>query len=132
MPIIHEFKLPDDASALGRNRTNSTAPFFITFTTSDHPDTGESWCPDFRAALPHIIAAFSPLSTPEMAFVEVGQRPEIWRVPTNVFRTKWNVNNVPTIVRYELSDGEVKETARLVEGEILDEKRLRLLISKNS
>ncbi|EXF79326.1 serine/threonine protein kinase [Colletotrichum fioriniae PJ7] len=51
-------------------------PFFITFTTSDHPDTGESWCPDVRAALPHIIAAFSPSRAPEMAFVEVGQRPE--------------------------------------------------------
>ncbi|KXH61891.1 serine/threonine protein kinase [Colletotrichum nymphaeae SA-01] len=76
MPIIPEFKLPEDASALGRYTTNSTAPFFITFTTSDHPDTGESWCPDVRAALPHIIATFSPSSAPEMAFVEVGQRPE--------------------------------------------------------
>ncbi|KXH50183.1 serine/threonine protein kinase [Colletotrichum simmondsii] len=76
MPIIPEFKLPEDASALGRYTTNSTAPFFITFTTSDHPDTGESWCPDVRAALPRIIAAFSPSSAPEMAFVEVGQRPE--------------------------------------------------------
>ncbi|KAK1488367.1 hypothetical protein CABS01_01997 [Colletotrichum abscissum] len=131
MPIISDFKLPEDASALGRYyTTNSTAPFFITFTTSDHPDTGESWCPDVRAALPRIIAAFSPSSAPEMAFVEVGQRPE-WRVPTNVFRTKWNVNNVPTIVRFELSDGELKETARLVEGEILDEKRLRGLIRNN-
>ncbi|KAK1541976.1 hypothetical protein CPAR01_05363 [Colletotrichum paranaense] len=130
MPIISDFKLPEDASALGRYTTNSTAPFFITFTTSDHPDTGESWCPDVRAALPRIIAAFSPSSAPEMAFVEVGQRPE-WRVPTNVFRTKWNVNNVPTIVRFELSDGELKETARLVEGEILDEKQLRGLIRNN-
>ncbi|KAK7449579.1 serine/threonine protein kinase [Colletotrichum acutatum] len=76
MPIIPELKLPEDASALGRYTTNPTAPFFITFTTSDHPDTGESWCPDVRAALPHIIAAFLPSSAPEMAFVEVGQRPE--------------------------------------------------------
>ncbi|OHE93852.1 hypothetical protein CORC01_10873 [Colletotrichum orchidophilum] len=130
MPIISGFTLPEAASALALP-TDSTVPFFVTFTTSDHPDTGESWCPDVRAALPHIKAAFSAGGAPDMAFVEVGQRPE-WRVPTNVFRTKWNVNNVPTIVRYERSDGEVRETGRLVEGEILDKKRLLGLISDNA
>ncbi|KAK1964911.1 hypothetical protein LY78DRAFT_704043 [Colletotrichum sublineola] len=60
----------------GSSLLRPSAAFFITFTTSDHPDTGESWCPDVRAALPHIKAAFSADSAPEMAFVEVGQRPE--------------------------------------------------------
>ncbi|KAK1569700.1 uncharacterized protein LY79DRAFT_571383 [Colletotrichum navitas] len=65
-----------------------------------------------------------------MAFFEVGQRPE-WKVATNVFRTKWNVHNVPTIVRYQRLVGEIKETGRLVEAEILDEKRLKELIGED-
>lgn len=47
-----------------------------------------------------------------------------WKDKSNIFRTKWNVNNIPTIVRFERADGQVKETGRLVEAEILDEKKL--------
>lgn len=52
-----------------------------------------------------------------------------WRKPENKYRKVWNVNNVPTIVRYSFVDGEVKETGRLLEGELLQEKKLRALIS---
>ena len=55
-----------------------------------------------------------------------------WRDPNNVFRTKWNVNNVPTLVRYERVDGKVKETGRLTENEILDGQQLQALINKTS
>lgn len=75
MAIIYNFTLPASADALTPTADSQT-PFFITFTTSDLPETGESWCPDVRAALPHLKAAFSPEGSPEMAFVEVGQRPE--------------------------------------------------------
>ncbi|KAK7718930.1 Thioredoxin domain-containing protein 17 [Diaporthe eres] len=75
MTIISSFTLPATASALALP-VNSQTPFFITFTTSDLPETGQSWCPDVRAALPHLKAAFSAEGSPEMAFVEVGQRPE--------------------------------------------------------
>ena len=51
-----------------------------------------------------------------------------WRVQTNVFRTVWNVHNVPTLVRYENVGDEVKETGRLVEGEILDDTKLQRLL----
>lgn len=58
-----------------------------------------------------------------------------WKNPHNVFRTQWNIHNVPVLVRYE-SVGEntatttkqVKEVGRLVEGEILDERRLQELV----
>ncbi|KAI8195994.1 Thioredoxin domain-containing protein [Colletotrichum sp. SAR 10_65] len=126
MPIISTFTLPDSVEAI-QLPGSPDAPFFITFTTSNLPETGESWCPDVRAALPHINAAFSAETAPNMAFVEVGQRPE-WKVPTNVYRTKWDVHNVPTIVRYQLVNGEIKETGRLVEGDILDKGRLQALI----
>ncbi|OLN97158.1 Thioredoxin domain-containing protein C21C3.12c [Colletotrichum chlorophyti] len=127
MPIVSGFSLPESASAIALPKDSAT--FFINFTTSNLPETGESWCPDVRAALPHIKAAFTADGAPEVAFVEVGQRPE-WKVPTNVYRTKWNINNVPTLVRYERVDGEVRETGRLVEGEILDEQRLKEFVGQ--
>lgn len=55
-----------------------------------------------------------------------------WRDPKNVFRSNWNVNNVPTLVRYQRIDGDVQETGRLVEDEIVDEKKLANLIGKTS
>lgn len=75
MTITSNFTLPASTSDLALP-TDSPAPFFITFTTSDLPETGQSWCPDVRAALPHLKAAFTTEGSPEMAFVEVGQRPE--------------------------------------------------------
>jgi hypothetical protein len=75
MTIISNFTLPAAANALAIP-AESPAPFFITFTTSDLPETGQSWCPDVRAALPHLKTAFGAQGSPDMAFVEVGQRPE--------------------------------------------------------
>lgn len=75
MTIISGFRLPASAKALALPADSQT-PFFITFTTSDLPETGQSWCPDVRAALSHLKAAFSAEGSPEMAFVEVGQRTE--------------------------------------------------------
>lgn len=58
-----------------------------------------------------------------------------WKNPHNVFRTQWNIHNVPVLVRYELvgektatATKQVKEVGRLVEGEILDERRLQELV----
>lgn len=76
MPIISNFKLPASASALDRPKEYSAPPFFITFVASNLPETGESWCPDVRAALPVLQEAFAAADTPEMAIVEVGQRLE--------------------------------------------------------
>lgn len=58
-----------------------------------------------------------------------------WKNPHNIFRTQWNIHNVPVLVRYELvgentatTTKQVKEVGRLVEGEILDERRLQELV----
>lgn len=51
-----------------------------------------------------------------------------WKDLSNVHRTKWNVNAVPTLVRYQRVGGEVRETGRLVEGELLDQKKLNELM----
>lgn len=75
MPIITDFKLPASAGALALH-DQSSAAFFIAFITADDPHTNQPWCPDVRAALPYIKAAFSTDSAPDLAFVSVGQIPE--------------------------------------------------------
>ncbi|SPN98659.1 related to Thioredoxin domain-containing protein C21C3.12c [Cephalotrichum gorgonifer] len=126
MPILADFSLPASPASLPvPNEPN--AKFFLTFVASDDPVTKQSWCPDVRAALPVIKATFSADGAPTTAFVEVGQRPE-WKKPTHVVRTKWNVHGVPTVARYERVDGEIKETGRLVEHEILDSKLFAALV----
>ncbi|GIZ46070.1 hypothetical protein CKM354_000920900 [Cercospora kikuchii] len=127
MPILtaESFTLPASASSL----TIPAFPpaFFIAYLASKDPNTQKPWCPDVVASLPTLEATFTGSKKPTVAFVEVGQRPE-WRVQSNVFRTVWNVHNVPTLVRYENVGGEVKETGRLVEGEILDDTKLQKLL----
>lgn len=46
-----------------------------------------------------------------------------------MFRTKWNVHNVPTLVRFQRVGDSVKEVGRLTEGEIMDAERLQRLVS---
>ncbi|KUL83495.1 hypothetical protein ZTR_10788 [Talaromyces verruculosus] len=130
MPILTDYKLPKSAEALDLP-VDSNSPFFVSFHASRDPNTGAPWCPDVRAALPPLEAAFSADSAPPVAFIEVGQRPE-WRDPKNVYRTNWNVHSTPTLVRYERVDGQVKEVGRLEEAEILDSKRLKDLITHPS
>ena len=60
--------------------------------------------------------------------------PGRWRDPKNEARVHWKVSSVPTILRLEdvrlsppwpmTTDEQGKETARLVEDEIMDKKRL--------
>lgn len=52
-----------------------------------------------------------------------------WREPKNIFRTLWNINNVPALVRYQRVNGEVTETGRLIEGEMLDKSKLQKFMS---
>ncbi|KAL4805657.1 hypothetical protein BDV18DRAFT_139604 [Aspergillus unguis] len=129
MPILRSFALPPSPAQL--HLSASTSPFFISFHASPDPTTGKPWCPDVVAALPHLTEVFSAPSAPEVAFVDVGQKPE-WKDLTNVYRTRWNVNSVPTLVRFELIDGSMKEITRLVEGEILDRTKLEKLVSGES
>ncbi|KAK4498838.1 hypothetical protein PRZ48_009348 [Zasmidium cellare] len=124
MPILSDFKFPSSAGDL---QVTSGSPLFIAFLASKDPVTKKPWCPDVVAALPILEATFQGGKQPTVAFVDVGQRPE-WKDPKNVFRTKWNVHNTPTLARYEKVGDEVKEVGRLVESEILDQERLQKLI----
>ncbi|OQE26962.1 hypothetical protein PENFLA_c006G02906 [Penicillium flavigenum] len=120
MPITKNLALPSSAKELA---LTSASKLFIAFTSSPDPITKQPWCPDVRDALPHINKAFAGDDAPELAIVEVGQKPE-WNNPQNVYRTTWGTKNIPALVRYEKVNGQVTETGRLVEGEILNKQKL--------
>ncbi|CZT09533.1 hypothetical protein WAI453_004769 [Rhynchosporium graminicola] len=120
MPLLGRIIAPATVREL--NVSGPGRPLFVTFISSNHPETGKSWCPDVRTALPILNAAFASREAPEMVYIEVGQRPE-WKAQ-NAFRTDWNLHNVPTLVKFERVDGEVKETARLEEEGIKDKQSL--------
>lgn len=46
-----------------------------------------------------------------------------------MYRKVWGVNAIPALVRYQRTNGVVSETGRLVEAEIMDEKKLLSLMS---
>ena len=73
MPIIRDFTLPKTASDLA---VKSADAFFIAFLASKDPQTNKPWCPDVVAALPTLESTFTGANKPQVAFVEVGQRPE--------------------------------------------------------
>ncbi|OJJ56106.1 hypothetical protein ASPSYDRAFT_60209 [Aspergillus sydowii CBS 593.65] len=129
MPVITDFPLPSSATALQLSAENPVT--FLSFHASPDPNTGKPWCPDVVAALPHLQEVFSTPQAPQVAFINVGQKDE-WKDLSNVYRTKWNVGAIPTLVRYELVDGDVKETGRLVEAQILDRARLSKFVSDRS
>ncbi|CAI7578307.1 hypothetical protein N7533_000405 [Penicillium manginii] len=127
MPVVRSFSLPASAKLLEVPEA-STSKLFLAFISGDDAITKQPWCPDVRAALPHIDAAFAAPDAPTVAMVSVGQKPE-WKEPKNVYRSLWNVNNVPALVRYQRVNGEVVETGRLIEGQILDKVKLQSFIS---
>ncbi|KUJ16664.1 uncharacterized protein LY89DRAFT_684768 [Mollisia scopiformis] len=72
MPVSGNLGAPASASLLEL----SNDQLFVAFISSKSPTTNEAWCPDVRAVLPILNAAFSGPDTPELAFIEVGQKPE--------------------------------------------------------
>ncbi|KAL6704497.1 hypothetical protein ACN47E_008126 [Coniothyrium glycines] len=130
MPIQDHFPLPASAQDLPLAE-DPAAQFYLCFISSTDPATKQSWCPDVRAALPHLKAVFEGENAAQLAYVHVGQRPE-WKDLDNVHRKKWNINAVPTLVRFQRVDGRIRETGRLVEGELLVERKLTSLTSGQS
>lgn len=95
MPLI-------PASAPPTLDASSSNPQYIVFFASGEP----SWCPDCRDAVSALETVFGDASsstddTPTAHLVQVGERPE-WRTTDNKYRVApWNVNCVPSVVRYE-------------------------------
>lgn len=71
MPIIRDFTLPSSAKLLDVPEASSSK-LFLAFISGDDSVTKQPWCPDVRAALPHIDAAFTAPDAPTLAMVSVG------------------------------------------------------------
>ncbi|KAI9638780.1 uncharacterized protein MKK02DRAFT_41807 [Dioszegia hungarica] len=95
--------------------------FYSSIVDGPNGQPKQMWCPDCRDVEGIVKATFGGAKQPKAVIWWVGEKAESrWRTPTNHARSHWNVQSVPTILRLE----EGKETARLVEGEILDQDRL--------
>lgn len=75
MPVLENFTVPASAKLLELPEDSDEA-FFITFVSSKDLNTKLPWCPDVRAALPHLTTAFTAANAPSLAIAEVGQIPE--------------------------------------------------------
>ncbi|KAF1938026.1 hypothetical protein EJ02DRAFT_38315 [Clathrospora elynae] len=129
MAIIDNFEVPHSAQELPFP-AQPNASFFILFLSSIDPVTKQPWCSDVRDTLPILNKMFSGSSSPTVHYAYVGSRAQYKETSGSRFRIDWNIRNLPTLSRYERSsDGKVKEVGRLVEGELLDEKRTRDLTS---
>ncbi|GHJ85424.1 hypothetical protein NliqN6_1826 [Naganishia liquefaciens] len=100
-------------------------PVFLVFYSAVIPATGQMWCPDCRDVEATVKETFDRADKPKAIIVWLER--EDWRRPDNEARIKWNVQNIPTILRLE--DG--KETGRLVESAILDATRLKSFVGGN-
>lgn len=144
MPIQDHYQLPPSAQELPI-ANDPAGKLFVCFISSTDPSTKQPWCPDVRAALPRLEKAFSSQDAPRLAYVHVGQKPECvffpydcglwlrarailtgirWKEMNNICRKAWGICALPTLVRYQRIDGAVTATGRLVEGEIMDDKKL--------
>ncbi|KAL4962461.1 uncharacterized protein BDV14DRAFT_106382 [Aspergillus stella-maris] len=124
MVILTKFTLPSTKRDLFPEYPVDDTPFFLAFLASTDPATNKPWCPDVEAALPRLNETFVDSGARCCGYVHVGQK-DAWKDLSNVFRTEWGVKCVPTLVRYEVVDGEVRDVGRLEEGEILDAEKLR-------
>eukprot|EP00897_Mesotaenium_endlicherianum_P010489 jgi/Mesen1/9469/ME000063S08924 len=102
---------------------------FVLFLGNNLAETGESWCPDCRAADPVISKVFgtSPRNM-TLVRVYVGDKPT-WKDPLNPFRsTPYRVTGVPTLARWE--SGKIAEGA-LGDLQAQDEKLVRRLLESS-
>ncbi|KAK1751307.1 hypothetical protein QBC47DRAFT_391606 [Echria macrotheca] len=123
--------LPASPSDLRSRLSNPGASTYIFFIVDDDPATGKPWCPDVRAALPVVTKFFEGHPELDVSVVSVGSRAE-WRDQNNVWRTKWGIHAVPTLVRYTLvADGKGDDgisQAQLVEEDAAREDKLAAFV----
>ncbi|KAJ5107699.1 hypothetical protein N7456_004374 [Penicillium angulare] len=127
MPVIRDFTLPANLGLLELPE-GPNAKLYVAFYSGNDATTKQPWCPDVRAAIPHIDAAFSAQDAPAVAIVSVGEKAE-WKDPKNAYRTTWNVQNIPALLRVERVDGKVSQTGKLVEDEITDKAKLAAFLA---
>ncbi|KAK0521799.1 hypothetical protein OC834_006527 [Tilletia horrida] len=119
--------MPLHTSQLPAAIAQAPSPAYLIFWASGSP----SWCPDCRNAEPAVHAVFGTgpndgTGGPSGYMIYVGDRPT-WKDPNNQYRTEYNIQSVPTIVRWENG----KETGRIEDAECQDEGKLQAFIDRN-
>jgi len=103
-----------DTADVAKLQISETETFVIFYSSRDKE--GKLWRPDCVAVDDLVHEVFSPDDGPLGLIVYVGQRDE-WKMASNLFRGEpWEVQTIPTIVRFRDS----KEDMRLVDTEIAD------------
>lgn len=72
MPIQTTFPLPPTPQQLPLASPSPSTTLFLAFLASPDPATQQPWCPDVRAALPHLQRVFGGPEAPVLGYVEVG------------------------------------------------------------
>ncbi|KAG5791624.1 hypothetical protein H9Q69_009312 [Fusarium xylarioides] len=128
MPVLKDVQVsgPKDLAPL----VESGEPIYVILTSSNDEETGAPWCSDVRAALPFLKEAFDKPDGPKSIYESVGPRPG-WKKPDNPHKLTWGISAIPTVIRFELRDGSVEETGRLVEAEVYEEGKLQSFVSKS-
>ncbi|CZR38238.1 uncharacterized protein FPRO_06571 [Fusarium proliferatum ET1] len=128
MPILKDVQLssPKDLVPLAKG----DGPIYVILTSSNDEETGAPWCSDVRAALPFLKETFDKPDGPKAIYESVGPRPG-WKKQDNPHKLRWNISAIPTVIRFEIRDGRIEETDRLVEAEVYEEGRLQNLVSKS-
>lgn len=99
---------PDESASLQAHldeaRSAGTVTYLVFFSAKD-PQTGQPWCPDCRAALPSIEEMFKENSNLDALLLDVTRQE--WKDETNLheFRTRYDVQSVPTIVKWQNVSG---------------------------
>lgn len=77
--------------------------YLVFFSGKKADGSGQLWCPDCRDALPAVEAGFNEPGSPQGYYVYADYAPWKDKRPGHLhtFRSKFNVQCVPTIARFE-------------------------------
>lgn len=99
---------PDESASLQAlldDATSAETVTYLVFFSAKDPQTGQPWCPDCQAALPLIEEVFKQDGSLDALLLEVTKQE--WKDRTNLheFRTRCDVQSVPTIVKWQNVSG---------------------------
>ncbi|ETS74403.1 hypothetical protein PFICI_14269 [Pestalotiopsis fici W106-1] len=117
--------LPSSWQGLTDRLSNVGDSAYIFFICDNDASTGKPWCPDVRAAIP-VVQKYFEKRPEEILVVSVGQLPQ-WKSPDSIFRTKWDLKAIPTLVKYTRTQDGVSQQ-QVVEKDVKDEGLLKALV----
>ncbi|KAF5832472.1 hypothetical protein DUNSADRAFT_11609 [Dunaliella salina] len=92
--------------------------------------TGETWCPDCKRAVPGVLSALKENGVGSLLLVRVGSRAE-WKSPDHPFKTdpSLKISGVPTLVRLRPGGSEAARLGPELESSATAEEAKQLAAS---